>query len=388
MMALAAHALGVLLVAQPDAAVAATGANDDGPSIQVGGLVQPQLRVTSDESPSHGLSNDLFLRRVRVVVSGQLTRRVRFFVNVEQVDLGSRDVQFDPQFAPLGVNDAALSFDVHDAITIDAGLLMTPFTRQSMQSAATLHTLDYHARLVLMPNGSGLRWRDGGVQARVRLLDGRLTVRAGVFQGVKSQRREVSTHGSVGLNPDDVPRAAAHVRWNLLGREDELFLSGIHFDGQPHLSFGVGANVQPDAVSFGTQVNDFKAFAADGFVDWPVLGDGAIVGQAAAMLYQQGAQNPATGLAWFAELGARWRWLEPVASLENFFHTNESGTRDDRERSLNFFAGRLGLNLWLRQHALNVKAEAAVLRFHDQTVSNPQELKQATTFVVQTQMLF
>ena len=137
-----------------------------------------------------------------------------------------------------------------------------------MQGAASLHTLDYHASLVRFPRNEGKVWRDAGVQ--VRGFAGPLHFRVGIFNGIEGARaNDTTTPPTPEVNPDDIPRVAGHVRYNLLGTEAGFFLSGIYFEDQPRLSMGVGADYQPRSVlSAGEERDDFNV-GMDLFLEYP-----------------------------------------------------------------------------------------------------------------------
>ena len=77
--------------------------------------------------------------------------------------------------------------------------------------------------------------------AWVRGFAGPLHFRVGIFNGIEGARaNDTTTPPTPEVNPDDIPRVAAHVRYNLLGTEAGFFLSGIYFEDQPKLSDGRG----------------------------------------------------------------------------------------------------------------------------------------------------
>jgi hypothetical protein len=320
----------------------------EGPAtLNIGVLAQPWTQLSHEGAPAGGPGMDFFLRRIRFLVFGNVTERVSFFVDTDQPNLG-RDGDWNPAFF---IQDAFISVKLTEGpLFIDAGMLLAPFTRHSMQGAVALNTVDYHASLVRFPRNEGRIWRDAGVQ--VRGFAGPLHFRAGLFNGIEGTPA-TTTPPTPELNPNDVPRLTAHVRYNLLGTEEGFFFNGIYFEDQPKLSVGVGVDYQPRSVlAAGRERDDFN-MGADLFLEYPLGNDQALVFQTNAFRYFQGQDNPNSGFGIFGELGYRIGILEPVFSTE-YFNASVADT--------NFLSFRPGLNVWLMKHTFNLKAEVAVTR--------------------------
>jgi hypothetical protein len=321
----------------------------EGPAtLNVGVLAQPWTQLSADGAPSGGPGTDFFLRRIRLIVSGNVTERISFFVDTDQPNLG-RDGDWNPAFF---IQDAFISVKLTEGpLFIDAGMMLAPFTHHSMQGAVSLHTVDFHGALVRFPPNPGKLWRDAGVQ--VRGFAGPLHFRAGIFNGIEGSRTLDTPPFTPETNPNDIPRVAAHVRYNLLGTEENYFLSGIYFEDQPKLSVGVGADYQPRSVlAAGTLRDDFNV-GADLFLEYPLGDDQGLVFQTNVFRYFQGRENLNSGFGFFGELGYRIGLLEPVFSAEYF-----SADAADND----FLAFRPGLNVWMMKHTVNLKAEVAIVR--------------------------
>lgn len=177
---------------------------------------------------------------------------------------------------------------------------------------------------------------------------------------------------------------------------------GIHFAERPIVSLGTGFDVQTDGVMDRPAVlgSDRKvlhpgrrttawALAADLFADIPVGtgGDQEFVGLLLVSFYQHGrevvrneqgeeevrpARTSGLGMAW--EVGWRWRFLEPVLSVDWF---------RGRREGADILAVRPGWNFWIRRHAASVKVEAEVRKDGD-LAGAPWRKR----FEVQVQMVF
>ena len=125
----------------------------EGPAtLNVSVLVQPWTQLSKDGAPAGGMGTDFFLRRTRLLVFGNVTERVSFFVDTDQPNLG-RDGNWNPAFY---IQDAFISVKLTDnPLFIDAGMILAPFSHHSLQGAVALNTVDYHASLVRFPQSEG-----------------------------------------------------------------------------------------------------------------------------------------------------------------------------------------------------------------------------------------
>ncbi len=342
----------------------------EGPAtLNVNVLAQPWVQLSKDGAPAGGMGTDFFLRRIRLLVFGNVTERVSFFMETDQPNLG-RDGNWDPAFF---VQDAFISVKLTESpqFFIDAGMILAPFTHHSLQGAVALNTVDYHASLVRFPRNEGKIWRDAGVQFRG--FAGPLHFRLGVFNGIEGTK---ATDTAPAINPDDIPRVATHIRYNFLGKEESFFFNGIYFADAPKLSVGVGADYQPRAVLAAGHERDDLNVGVDLFLDYPIAENQELVFQTNAFRYWQGRENTNSGFGIFGELGYRIGIIEPVFSAE-YFNADVADT--------DFLALRPGLNVWMMKHTFNFKAEVAVQR--QQMPATAAAEASTTTAVVGTAQL-
>jgi len=126
-------------------AQAAIKVNED-VNVRLGVLGQVQGEWLGDPADD-GTTQNLFIRRIRLLFGGQVAKNVTFFAEADAPDLG-KTVNGDKNISPgVIVQDAFGTFTVDDAFALDAGLMFVPFSRNSIQTAATLLPIDLrHSR--------------------------------------------------------------------------------------------------------------------------------------------------------------------------------------------------------------------------------------------------
>jgi hypothetical protein len=185
------------LVAPADAQVQIK-VNDD-TFFKLGLLLQTQADALQDAN-TRGYAQNVFVRRVRLLVGGQLAKNISFFLETDSPNLGKSLTTGTKNSQPsLFLQDAYVEFKFRDSFAIDAGLMLPSPSRNGLQSAATLLPLDYGAFTFAnsgpTQSSSG---RDTGIQAKGYLLNKKLEYRAGVFQGMRDQQdRELRFTGRV-----------------------------------------------------------------------------------------------------------------------------------------------------------------------------------------------
>jgi hypothetical protein len=349
---------------------------DEDTFFNIGILAQPQLQFIEDATPNEGWSTDFFVRRARLVLTGQFDPNIGFIFITDQANWGKGGA-YTQQFI---VQDAIASYKLGPELTIDAGFMLLPFVRNNYLSAGGLNTLDFRTPTIKFPTANA--FRDMGVLARGLVANDLVYYRAGVFNGIGSRPGTTGVDPMnpaddvVELNGDDAPRFTGTVRLNLMGKEDAYAFSGIYFSKEPMLSIGVGADFQPQAYG---EDGDHLGLNADVFLDYPIDADNEVIASFAFLMYQdQGtitttAAPHESGTAFYAELGYRWTFVEPVVIYEHF-----KGDDSPRLGTL-----RTGLNFWVSQHKYNVKAELAIPMNDDESTASDAKI-----VTVQTQVVF
>jgi phosphate-selective porin O/P len=235
----------LLLPAPAAAQVVITGGDDV--SVRLGVLGQFWADAINDPI-AQAETRNLFVRRLRLITGGQVTKRVTFFVETDAPNLG-RAVTTKNITPAVIVQDAFASFAVSDALTVDAGLMFVPFSRNSIQSAATLLPIEYGANTFAQsPSTQSSTGRDTGFQARGYLAAKRLEYRIGAFQGA----RDFGSHNQF--------RYAGRAQFDFLDPEVGFFYPGTYLGKKRVLAIGAAFDKQ----------QDYHAYDADAFVDLPV----------------------------------------------------------------------------------------------------------------------
>lgn len=327
---------------------------NDEVNFKLGVLGQFQAEWLEDPTADDTTQN-LFIRRVRLLFGGQVAKNVTFFVETDAPNLG-KTLPGGKNISPaLVVQDAYGEFKLHDALAIDAGLMFIPFSRNSLQSAATLLSLDYGAQTFSRsgPTQSTIG-RDTGFQAKGYLLQNRLEYRVGGFQGARDAR----SHRSF--------RYAGRIQYQLLEPEAPgFFYTGTYLGRR---------KVMAVAAAFDRQ-DDYRAYDADLFLDYPA-GPGAVTAQLA---YQR-IDGSTTFLTLpkqdvvFLEAGYLLRALR-LTPVFQYTSREASGTDAGDEQRWS-----IGLNYWWAGHNANVKAAYSRI--------DPRLLASQNGFTVQLQLFY
>jgi hypothetical protein len=216
-------------------------------NVKFGMLVQAQADWTQDAA-TRGYQENLFIRRVRFLVGGQVAPKVTFFFETDNPNLGKTVSGTKNISTGFTVQDAYLEWKVTDAFA-DAGLIFIPLCRNCIQSAASLLPIDHEAYSFL--HGGPTRsvvGRDTGFMAKGYLAKNRLEYRVGAFQGV----RDALSRNSF--------RSSGHLQYSFLDTETSYFTTGTYLGKKKVFTVGGGYDVQ----------SDYKAFAGDAYFDRPL----------------------------------------------------------------------------------------------------------------------
>lgn len=303
--------------------------NDD-VNFKLGVLGQFQADWLGDPA-ADDVTQNLFIRRIRLLFGGQVAKGVTFFVETDAANLG-KTLPGGKNIAPgVIVQDAYGEFKLSDVVALDAGLMFIPFSRNSLQSAASLLAIDYGAYTFAQSGATqSSAGRDTGVQARGFVVAKRLEYRLGAFQGARDARSGNSF------------RYAGRVQYELLESEGTgFFYTGTYLGKK---------KVAAVAAAFDAQ-SGYHAYDADAFVDYPA-GPGAVTAQAAYNRIDGGrtlVALPRQHVA-FVEAGYLLRALKLTPVLQFTRRAVVDTAAGDETR------WSVGANYWWAAHNANIKA--------------------------------
>jgi len=321
-------AFAALLAASPAAAQAVIKVSDD-VNLRFGVLGQVQADTLEDPD-ANGYTNNLFIRRIRLLFGGQVAKNITFFVETDSANLG-RTVNGAKNIPSTTIiQDAFGEFKASDAFAVDAGLMFVPFSRNSVQTAATLLPIDYGAYTFTQsgPTQSSTG-RDTGFQAKGYFAKNHFEYRLGVFQGVRNERSNRAF------------RYAGRAMYNFLEPEVGFFYTGTYLGKR---------KVAAVAAAFDSQ-NDYHAYDGDVYIDYPA-GPGAVTLQFDYNRFDGGTtfttvpkQNDV-----LIEFGYLITSLKITPVLQVATRDVADMTRGDEKR------WSLGANYWWAAHNANIKA--------------------------------
>jgi hypothetical protein len=238
--------LAFLLLLPAVASAQATIKVNDNVSFKVGTLVQAWADSAQDAT-TKGYANNLFLRRIRFILGGQITPNITFFFETDNPNLGKSPKNLGGGFI---TQDAFIEWKPRsNAFMLDAGMMFVPLCRNCLESAATLLSLDYGSFTFTQSAATQSSvGRDTGFQAKGYLVSGHFEYRAGVFQGVRQPGAR------------NAFRVAGRGQYNVWDTETGYLYPGLYLGNKRILSIGGGLDHQ----------QDYKAYSVDGFLAMPM----------------------------------------------------------------------------------------------------------------------
>ena len=324
--------------------------------LDIHGYMQNWLYMPMDQGPS--IKTDFYLRRVRLLFSGQIAPNVKFFIGTLNGDMG-KDGNMSSRTL---IADAWMEFTLSESLTINAGLLKLPFSRHMQQTGAKLHGLDFHGAFLQRYGGIG--HRDFGVMARGLLLKKKLDYRIAVVDG-----REYAPGDPV-TNKNDSLRLVGRFGYNVFEAEPGYFWAGSYLGTKKVLSFGISFALQPGVGGI-TGDELYSAVAFDAFADIP-MGENGIVSTLNVYSFGAGGMIPKGSGLWI-DFGYRINKIEPLIALE--FYSPAEGDAGKRNTILG------GVNWWIHGHNANIKFQFGTEKLHGAD-------KWTNTAIIQGQIFF
>jgi hypothetical protein len=271
--------LGELKKAVEDLRVKPTAPAEVFPLMKVGLLSQFQAQALqeqttaqqdNDASYSRHWQRQLFIRRLRVLVGGNLTKNTSFFFESDATNIGRVGTNGSKaNGVSMYVQDAQIQHTFMPELSFIVGLHLVGISRNGLQGATTLMGINYGSYQFVsstpLDNSVG---RDLGLTARGFFADERLEYRAGVYSG-----RNVNQYSPM--------RSAVRLQYCFLDREKGFFYTGTTLGKGRMFNVGAGMDMQ----------GSYRGFSADAFIDLPVSELGSITVSASAGSFDGGGTD-------------------------------------------------------------------------------------------------
>ena len=303
-----------------------------------------------------GYQQNLYLRRVRFLAGGQLAKDVTFFFETDDPNVGKT-----PKAAGAGfiVQDAFLEWKIRNFLRLDGGLMLIPFSHQTLQSTLSYYTVDI-SPLATPANAATQSsvLRDLGFQFRGFLAKDKLQYRVGAFSG----ERDANARNSL--------RAAGYVQYNFWGKDLGYTLLGTALGKQKTLAVDAGFDRQ----------GAYRGFSANMAANIPVRGGDEIGGQIQYFKYDGRTKFPtiANQNDYLVELDyySKALKIQPFGKFETQRFVDVAQVKNDVLRS------GTGFNYYVRGQNLKLTAQW----FRALPVNSPN--KPSNEFVVQMQVFY
>lgn len=234
---------------------------NDNINFKVGFLLQTQAEfqevANAANTGSADYQQNLFIRRVRLIIGGQVAKNVFFFFETDNPTLGksTQTVAGGAGAKALGAGfqtlDAAAEWRIAKEFNIQAGVVRSPISREGLKSTPTQFMLDFSA--YNLPTGAALQnnaERDTGVMFRGYFFCDRLEYRSAILSGFRA------------VGAKNSPRFTERLQYNFFDTEVYNLPSypGAYLGSKKILAVGVGYDTQ----------NDFRYGSADMYLDVPI----------------------------------------------------------------------------------------------------------------------
>ena len=282
--------------------------------MQLGLLGQVHYSFLEDAVEEH----DFYLRRGRIILSGQVTEGVKAFVETDYANAGRHGVSAD--------------FDIQDAFVdvqlfgskhwVKGGLILLPFSFENRSSATSLLGIDYNSETIKLVND--FVWRDYGVSLAGSFVD-RIGYKIGVFDGYDDDNNK---------NTDADLRFTGRVDVAILGEVPTgWFYSQEPVSDKTYLYVGGGFDHQEEATLVGGIPWDNDAYVID-FQSGFALSD--LLHLTVNGAWYDWDNSKFDGTTAFAEGGLRYDRIMPTFKY-SFQDPDNGDSIDDYTVGLNYF---------------------------------------------------
>jgi hypothetical protein len=274
-----------------------------------GSFVQDANKQTNGDAGD--FARNIYIRRARFFMGGTIGSSLSYFMLWESANNGApvQDAMgnITKGNTTFAFNDAFLDFKVNPNVSIQAGLMLLPFTRNILQSTSTYWTLDIggvSASYIAATQTNVLR--DYGAQLKINAVDNHFELRGMVSEGVRTA--DITTSSATPTGPVSTPRNAgknnprltAFAQYNFLDPDTGYVFNGQYF-GRKKIA-GIAGGVDWQSIN---SDNPYFATSLTGFAAIPIHGadakngDDEVGGQVEYLHFHGGGTavgSPASGL--------------------------------------------------------------------------------------------
>jgi hypothetical protein len=300
---------------------------------------------------SNGYAENLYLRRDRFQVFGQMAPGVSFFFQTDDPNLGKAPKSLTAGFV---VQDAWMEWKIADAFAIDGGKFIVPFSRNELTSTVSFLTLDLSpvSSVFSAPTGSDAT-RDTGFEVKGYLINGgHLEYRYAVFQGLRS------TDSRNGF------RNSAYLQYNFFDTERGYVYAGTNLGKKKIVNISAGYDGQ----------SNYHAYSGDLFWNLPVGAGDELGGQVQWIHYDGNTfikalprqNDPLVELAYYIAAAK----FQPFAKWEQQKFAADADKKNDITRwGLGFHYYVYGQNLKLSGQYLRIEPKSPLKKTNEFTLA-------------------
>jgi len=353
-----------------------------------------QWRDTGSGPNNSGDTSDIFFRRNRLSLNGQVDDTYGFIFSIQQEgDNRIEDITVSNSrlASKFDVLDAYVRADFTDYFRLRVGLTKDQLVRENIEGCFDPLSAD---RSLFIYTDLPRLDRDYGLVIWGNLLDAKLQYRLAATRG-----------DDTGNNPNSDLRYTGRVHVTLLDPESSLIYRGTYLGEKKVLTFGAGYQYQPGVVygnlAASSLAKDYEAWTADGFFEYPTTAgtftlSAAYLNEYFDNAYEGGDPDPRSvgengqKKGWYSKAGyllpnkigpgkiqlfgrfEQWKFAELTAGTFN--------------QKMNW--GAAGVNYLLKGQDLRVTFQYSNTHFGVQDIVNPQNTKSFNTLTTMLQFRF
>jgi len=235
-----------------------------------------------------GWAQNIYLRRARFFVGGGLGKDLSYFILTESSNLGlgtsNADGSTNKNFTTFTIEDAFVDYKFNKFVSVQGGLMLIPFTRQTVQSSATYVPIDIAGVSATYINATSTSViRDTSAQLKLNANENRFEGRFMISQGIRLPDGAGRAPGKNDL------RYTGYLQYNFLDGEAGYVFNGQYFGRKKIAGLAVGLDYQKtgnDNPYFATSTAAFAAIPLHG--GSAKDGDDEIAGQVSYLHFHNG----------------------------------------------------------------------------------------------------